>query len=343
MRKTALLILPVALLLFSFSLRYDINESYDRTFSSYNAFYQNEKEFNDPKAEFLFFLPSHKGLVYAVKKQNKEHNFEINYLSEVSLNPYKKVTIKLPENSSVVYADEKQILYRHKLNFYRYNQITKCADRINKEGTIMFEMLPISNTTAICLGDIMEKNTNRHTFGFFLFDFERNEIDSVLKELHVSETNQALENSLKYTGKFIPNGHHIMYVHDFYGKIELFDGDNGNFQKEITTIDRVKEPEIVHYQNMYTYKRGTTFYSNSGGLIKDDYLYVFSCRPNDTEYIIVDQYLLETGKYNKSFKLKYQGKKSSNINYISYDSNKNFVLGFSNFYQGFTINLDQLR
>lgn len=314
-----------------------IEENYNRKFSTRKIFSINEKEFTEPKKDFLFFLPSDKNLVYSYPLSDKDNNFEIRYVSSKTLNPYRSEKIKLQNNAILAFVDGDALYYRHLLNFYRYDFKERKYKRLNNEQTTIFDFILINEHLALCLGNV--KSQSKNVFSFFTLDFETGEINDISKVLQTSEENLMIENSLKYAGEFVKNGNIVSYTFDFYGKIMVFD-KAGKLSSQIVTIDKIDVPEISHYFDTYTYKRGTTYFTNSGTLINGNNLFTFSCRPNDMDYLIIDRYELNSGVYKESFKLYYQGKKSSDINYISSNESGEFVLGFDNFYQGFYINFD---
>lgn len=313
---------------------------YNRKFSKMNIFSVNEKEFTEPKKSFMFFLTSDRNLVYANPINSTDNNFEIKFVDSKTLNPYRSEKIRLQNNAVLAFANSEALYYRHLLNFYRYDFKKREYKRLNKDEATIFDFVVINENMALCIGNI--KSQSKSVFGFFTLDLKTGDLNNVTKVLQSSDENLMIENSLKYAGEFVKNGNIISYTFDFYGKVMVFD-EKGKLSSHITTIDKIDVPEISHYFDTYTYKRGTTFFTNAGTLIKGNNLFTFSCRPNNSEYLIIDRYELNSGIYKESFKLYYQNKRSSDINYISSNDSGEFVLGFDNFYQGFNANLDSFN
>lgn len=313
------------------------DDKYNRTFSDIDIFYNNGKEFTEPKRAYLSFINSDDNLAYSTPIKENGKNYKITFIGSKTFNPYRTEQISIQDNAIITYVNAKSLFYRHLLNFYRYDFDSGISERINDETTTIFDFIALDNSSALCLGNVQSDSKN--SFAFFTLDLGTGNVQSVNKVLQSSENNLMIANSLKYTGEFAKNGELLSYVFDFYGKVLVFEA-NGAVSAEINTIDKIEAPQISHFMDTYTYKRGTTFFTNAGTLIKGNNLFSFSCRPNDKNYLTIDRYDLTSGDYKDSFKLHYQNKKSSDINYISSNESGEFVLGFDNFYQGFNADLD---
>ncbi len=340
----------VAIFLFSFllptnsSAQYLNDKDLERNFSEIDILRSNDKEYTKYKDPFVFFLKSNKNLAFYLNKDNLLYNYELTFIDDYSFNPIKTEKLGIPNNSILEFADENKVFYRHQLNFYTYEFSNQSIKRINNDQTTIFKFWPLNETSALCLGNISEPDSEQNDFGFFIYDFEKQVVLDKQKVLHRSKENNSLRNYLKYIGDFDINGDLISYNYDFYGKLVFFDSSKGEFRFEITTIDKVQPPQIAYFADTYTYKRGWTFFSNSGCFVRDDKLYVFSCRPNDLSKIIIDSYSIETKGYLQSYQVDFQNKNSSEIKFVSSSNKDNeLILGFSNFFKGFNLNLEKIK
>ncbi len=329
----------------SFNVPDTKEKKYENVFNKYNRVFDTstqikpvKKSYHNKYSNFLFTIKSNKQIVFVTKKYNigDKLNYTFVFLNATTLVEETKINVPLPDQISILYASKKKIYYRKKLDVFEFDINSRHTRDISIENTKIFDLLPLDNGKAICLGNIADVNTSKNSFSFFTIDIHSNCMGKIEKELATSNEDEALENSLKYSGQFIKTDTHVMYPFDKYGKVLTFN-NLGNFHKEIETIDKVKLPGITFFNGLYTYKRGATFYSNTASLINGDNIYVFSCRPGNLKYIMVDRYSLKNGKYTSSYKLDFNAKRSSDIRFLYQESKNNFVLGFDNFYQAYTL------
>ncbi|WP_271765551.1 hypothetical protein [Aquimarina algiphila] len=316
----------------------NIVNKYDRVFATDAQIRTAKTKYHNKYSNFLFTVKSDKHLVFVDRKNNvgDKLNYTFVFLNAKTLIEETKINAVLPTQISMLYASKKKIYYRKKLKVFEFD-IASGQDRdISIENTKIFDLIPLGNDRFFCLGNVEDVNKSRHSFSFFTIDINSNCMTKIEKELSTKNEDESLENSLKYSGQFIKTDTHIVYPFDKYGKVMVFN-DSGEFFKEIETIDKVKLAEITFFNGIYTYKRGSTFYANAAALINEDYIYVFSCRPSNLKYIMVDKYDLKKGSYTSSYKLDFNGRRSSDIRFLYQESENNFVLGFDNFYQAYTL------
>ncbi len=311
---------------------------YNRVFDTGTQIKAVKNTYRNKYSNFLFTIKSDEHLVFANKTHNvaDKLNYTFVFLDAKTLVEETKIDVALPAQISILYATKKKIYYRKKLEVFEYDILSKHNKDISVENTKIFDLLPLGDGRFFCLGNVEDTNTSKHSFSFFTIDIRSNCMTKIEKELSTKNEDESLENSLKYSGQFIKTSTHIVYPFDKYGKVMVFN-KAGEFFTEIETIDKVQLPEITFFNGIYTYKRGSTFYANAAAMVNKDHIYVFSSRPSNLKYIMVDKYDLKNGSYTSSYKLDFNAKRSSDIRFLYQESKNNFVLGFDNFYQAYTL------
>lgn len=301
-------------------------EKYEREFKDQVLFKKTEKEFHNKSTEFNLYIPSKKKIVFVKRNSFDGSNFKLNYMDPESLQITDSVNLQLPTHASILHSDEQTVFYRKGFNVHRLNLESKKLTQLNDSALKISAISPLSEFESIIMGSSFQDKG--YTFGYYKMNLETKKITDTIHVLHKSDSDRFIENSLKYAGRFHYSNGQYIYVFDKYGKLMLFD-KNGNLSKSISTLDKVKLPNITYFNGMYTYKRGSTFNANSAAFISKKNIYSFSCRPGNVDHMILDKYDISTGKYLESYKLSIQNHKSSNINYLT-EVDNDIILGFNN-------------
>ncbi len=304
-------------------------DKYNRTYSDFTFLESNGKKYKNKTSDLNFYIPSKESIVFAKRDTYSQALSKLYFMNPVKLEIFNEIDLELPANASLLYADEIQIFYRVGFKVYHLDIQSGEAILINNKYLKIKALSPLNAEQGLILGSF--KGKNNYSFGYLKFDFKSKKITDTLMILENwdLETDDFVENSLKYSGRFHYSNGSYIYVFDKYGKVILFK-ENGDLFKTISTLDKVQLPAVTYFNGMYTYKRGATFNSNAAAFLNDKYLYTFSCRPNNVNYMLLDKYNLSTGAYMESFKVTVENKKSSDINYLAEDDANNIILGFNN-------------
>ena len=326
------------LVIYGFTIKND-HDSYDRNYNTRIEINNNDKNYKNIYSFPLFHVNSKKNLVFAEEFSNKTElsNFVLRFIDPLTLAEEYKVSVNLPQHTSIMYASKEKIYNKKGHDFFEYDILSKSNRELKVKSVKIIKIFPLNNQRALCLGDIKNVDDATNGFSFFILNLQTLKMEKVEKTLNTNNQEDAFfENILKYSGRFVSAGDKMAYVFDKYGKVLIFN-NSGQFLKEIHTIDKINLSEITVFNGMYTYKRGATFSSNSSVLIRGNQLYTFSCKPYEIDYIMVDQYNIEDGKYLSSYKLVYNKKNSSDIELSHQVSENSFVLGFRDHFQSFDI------
>lgn len=302
-----------------------IMNSHNRTFNDSIILVKSSDPYENLNSDFNLYIPSKNNLVFSKRDSYDMAISNIVFMDPKTLELINEVELDLATNSRIIYADSSTIFLREGFDLFALALKTMEKKKISFEGLKITKLVKMNENTGLVLGGVYKDSI--HQFGYYKLDFKNNKITETVKILSKSSQDEFVENSLKYAGRFHFDQNKYIYVFDKYGKILLFDED-GSFFNQITTVDKVELPQVTFFNGMYTYKRGSTYNANAAAFIQANSLYSFSCRPSNVDFIIIDRYNINDGQYISSYKLELDSMISSDINYLSKNSNL-ITLGFN--------------
>lgn len=252
-----------------------------------------------------------------------------------------KEQILLPVSSSIEFCTEKRMLIINKLNMLIFNIKSKIYKPIAIAGFKVIKVFGLDDSLSniICLGEL--KKENDYITGFFVLNSDSNKIGAQSKILEINKRSKAIENILIYDGNFSTNDKEIIsYYCNKYSKLYFFDY-SGTLSNEITTKDNTPLPSLVQNELGYYYKRGNTFSTNNGVIIRDNKVLVFSSRTENGKEIMIDVYSLKTKAYLYSKEISYKNKNCAEINFIRCYGNKAYIKFSDNESYNFTFSLNE--
>ncbi|REC50448.1 hypothetical protein DRF62_19170 [Chryseobacterium piscium] len=261
----------------------------------------------DSTSKFLYTLNSYPFIGIYNTDKNNVHT--IDFYADNNVN--KKVNTTSYQSSpgeSIIFSNPKEVYS------IKEGSILKNHEKIN--FTIPFKAINLFkvNNTMICLVEI--NNDSLFRTCFISIDLENDEV-TIISNIEDNSTSKYAENILKFSGGFYFNNNICVFLTNKSSNVWVFNYNKSfKYFNHFTTLDKTGYPTIISRENdLLYYKRGETFSTNTGVLIFDDYLSLFSCRSKEREKLIMDNYTF-TGKYINSLK--------HNVNINSIDINKVF-------------------
>jgi hypothetical protein len=332
----SVIIISSVIITIRFKLFSSYNSDYDfvRDIDVNNSLIPDTISFLNEIHEYSFITLTDNMLVLYKKKDSYENTYLLIYFDFIQKKKIEEMLVKIPPGL-ISFSKGHDVFWINQFNLYSTNIHIKDTKKIfpNSEDFI-FNAFPLKGKdTYLCFGE--KKMDKGYMFGFYRVNID----DStcfVAKELNLQiNSDDKIEKSLIYNGEFVVNGNYISYVCKRIPFIYVFNL-NGDFIQKITTKDNVPEPELVEFNNIYSYKRGSTFNSNIGVYIANDEVCVLSYRISDIDSIIIDKYLLKTGEYLGSFLIENTNRTNREINHV-FQFHNNLILATINKFYSYRI------
>lgn len=252
------------------------------------------------------------------------NEYEVRYYDNIDFGLVDSFRVTIPKTAQIKNCTPDNLYYIDHFNLYIYEIVKKTHSKVNPANFKCLNLYSANPDVLLLFGEDSTGSSFRS--GYFTLNLMNGNF-SPAKIIEENASTSAAPNSLIYSGKFTRTGENsIAYYCDKYSKIFFFD-DNGKFVREFTTKDNTPKPELVQNDLAFFYKRGSTYNVNNGIYVEKDKLLVFSCRSASVNYMIIDIYSFESGKYLGSTKLKNKDWNSIDIISVS-RAGKNSIINF---------------
>lgn len=304
---------------------------FDRNFAKNNILSYSKKQNKISEMDYIDNVPNNDYIIELDKKRFSDDSVSCNfYFNDYNFKRLISKRITLPKSQNILFYHKSNVYYTKQFDLYSCNIDNNEIKKIDFKNFKFQNIIFISDSKFIALGEL--KESKNFIEGFFLLDVSNGSV-RLLKKISSSDYMCFLENSLKYTGEFTNSftDDIISYTCDKNSNVYIFD-KNGNFISKIETNDKVPLPKILtNSAGDSFYARGKTWNTNAAGFIKNGFLYVFSCRDEERNNLVVDKYSLNTNKYEQSYMIKCDGYSSRDITNL-FVNDKQIILSFTSGY-----------
>lgn len=289
-------------------------------------------------SDYLTYIQSDSLIVENEKIGNKNDDLTYKlYFSDLSFKKTYFKTVDIPKIADIRLCNKNNLFFVENFRLFKHDLIHNKTNEIklNNFKVVSLKSLIDSPFKFLCFGEFFDGNF--YKTGFYIIDIESHNI-RLLKVLMSSNNSNVISTSLQYSGSFCVNTDNEMstYYCNKFSKIYFFSKE-GLLINEMTTNDNVPLPKILKNKNGDRFfARGTTRNTNMGMFLKNNKIYVFSARSELNFDILIDEYALDSFKYIKSYRVKYQNFNSREINAVFLNKDK-LLIGFATNYASFRL------